>query len=186
MARLFYSATMSLDGYINDPSGGIDWTAPDERLHAFVNDRERSIGTYLFGRRLYDVMKVWEEIPSMPDQSPVMLDYADIWRNIDKIVYSRTLQTASTPRTRVERVFDPDAIAGLKKDADGDLSIGGPTLAAAAIAAGLVDEYRVFVSPTLVGGGTAFFPDDVRLKLELLEERRFDNGVVYLTYRPLD
>ena len=182
MARLICTGIVSLDGYINDPSGDFDWSAPDEEVHAFVNDLERPIGTYLYGRRLYDVMKVWESIPSLPDQSEVMLDYAAIWRGADKIVYSRTLEAASTPRTRIEREFQPDAVARLKKEAERDLSVGGPTLAASATAAGLVDEYQLFVSPVAVGGGTAFFPDGIRSDLDLLDERRFGNGVVFLRY----
>jgi dihydrofolate reductase len=182
MGRLISTGIVSLDGYINDASGKFDWAAPDEEVHAFVNHLERSAGTYLYGRRLYEVMKVWESVPQLPDQSTVMLDYAELWRAADKIVFSTSLTTVPTPRTRIERTFDPDAVARLKADDERDISIGGPTLAATAIAAGLVDEYRLFVCPVLVGGGTAFFPDGAGSGLELLDERRFASGVVYLRY----
>jgi dihydrofolate reductase len=183
MGRLIYSGIVSLDGYINDVSGGFDWAAPDEEVHSFVNDLERSAGTYLYGRRMYEVMKAWETVPELPDQSAVMLDYAQLWRAADKVVFSTTLEAASTPRTRIEPGFDPGAVARLKAVEERDISIGGPALAAAAIAAGLVDECRMFVCPVVVGGGTAFFPDDVRLDLELLDEHRFASGIVYLRYR---
>jgi dihydrofolate reductase len=183
MGRLIYSGIVSLDGYINDASGGFDWAAPDEEVHSFVNDLERSAGTYLYGRRMYEVMKAWETVPELPDQSAVMLDYAQLWRAADKVVFSTTLEAASTPRTRIEPGFDPGAVARLKAVEERDISIGGPALAAAAIAAGLVDECRMFVCPVVVGGGTAFFPDDVRLDLELLDEHRFASGIVYLRYR---
>jgi dihydrofolate reductase len=182
MGRLISTGIVSLDGYINDASGNFDWAAPDEEVHAFVNQLERSAGTYLYGRRLYEVMKVWEFVPQLPDQSAVMLDYAELWRAADKIVFSTSLTAASTPRTRIERTFDPDAVARLKADDERDISIGGPTLAAGAIAAGLVDEYRLFLCPVLVGGGTAFFPDGAGADLELLDEHRFGSGVVYLRY----
>ncbi|MET0932164.1 MAG: dihydrofolate reductase family protein [Mycetocola sp.] len=182
MGRLIYSGIVSLDGYINDTAGNFDWAAPDEEVHAFVNDLERSAGTYLYGRRMYEVMKVWETVPELPDQSGVMLEYADVWRGADKIVFSRSLASATTPRTRIEREFDPDAVARLKAEREPDISIGGPTLAATAVAAGLVDEYRLFLCPVLVGGGTPFFPDGSDAGLELLDERRFVSGIVYLRY----
>ncbi|WP_411720900.1 dihydrofolate reductase family protein [Mycetocola sp.] len=184
MGRLIYSGIVSLDGFINDATGNFDWAAPDEEAHAFVNDLERSAGTYLYGRRLYEVMTVWETVPQLPDQSPVMLDYAELWRSADKIVFSTSLSAASTPRTRIERHFDADAVARLKQDDERDISIGGPTLAAAAIAAGLVDEYRLVVCPVVVGGGTSFFPDGVRADLGLLDEHRFPSGLVFLRYAP--
>jgi dihydrofolate reductase len=178
MPKLIYSAIASLDGYVNDTDGRFDWSAPDEQVHAFVNDEERPIGAYLYGRRMYEVMAFWE---TMDDPEPVMRDYAQIWRAAEKIVYSRTLDGVSTARTRLEREFRPEAVRALK--AQRDLSIGGPHLAAEAIRAGLVDECRLYLSPIAVGGGTRALPDDVRWPLELLDERRFGNGVVYLRYR---
>jgi dihydrofolate reductase len=183
MAKLIYSAIASLDGYIADEEGNFDWAAPDKEVHAFVNDLERSVGTYLYGRRMYETMVFWETAHTLADQSPVMQDFAEIWQAADKIVYSKTLETVSSAKTRIERDFDPDAVRELKASAEGDLTVGGPGLAAEAIRAGLVDEYQLFVTPILVGGGTQALPDGVRVKLELLEERRFRNGTVYLHYR---
>ena len=183
MAKLIYSALTSLDGYINDEDGNFDWAAPDEEVHRFVNDLGRPVGTYLLGRRMYDTLAVWETIPTGGDQSPTMGDFAGIWRAADKVVYSRTLDTAATARTRIERDFDPEAVRRLKASADADLTVGGPGLAAHAFRAGLVDELQLFLSPIVVGGGTPSLPDKVRLELELLDERRFGNGVVYLHYR---
>jgi dihydrofolate reductase len=180
MANLIYTAITSLDGYIADEEGNFDWGEPSEEVHTFVNDLERPIGTYLVGRRLYDVMVVWETIA---DPHPILQDYARIWRATDKIVFSRSLETVSSERTRIERSFDSDAIGEMKASADKDISIGGPTLAAQAFRAGLVDEVRLFLAPIIVGGGTPAHPDGVRLPLELLDERRFDNGMVYLRYR---
>ncbi len=180
MAKLIYTAIMSLDGYVADEDGNFDWAEPDEEVHAFVNDLERPIGTYLYGRRLYEVMAAWETIT---DDQPFMRDYADIWRAAEKIVYSRNLETVSSERTRIERSFDPDAVREMKAAADRDMSVGGPTLAAQAIRAGVVDEICLFLAPAVVGGGTRALPDNVRLKLELLEERRFSGGTVYLRYR---
>jgi dihydrofolate reductase len=182
MARLIYSAIASLDGYVADEDGGFDWAAPDEEVHAFVNDEERPVGTYLYGRRMYDVMAVWETMPAGPDPSPAVRDYAEIWRAAEKVVYSRTLDEPRTPRTRIERDFDPAAIRALKDGAAADLSIGGPELAAQALRAGLVDELRLFLSPVAVGGGNRALPSGVRVDLELLDERRFGNGVVHLRY----
>jgi dihydrofolate reductase len=181
MAKLICTALTSLDGYIADEHGEFDWSAPDHDVHAFINDLERPIGTYLYGRRLYEVMVFWETAP--PDQSPPVLDYAELWQAADKIVYSTTLETTSSARTRIERTFDPNAVRAIKDAADRDLSIGGPALAAHAFRAGLVDEVRLFVSPLSVGGGNPFLPDQLRLDLQLLDERRFDSGVVYLRYR---
>jgi dihydrofolate reductase len=175
---LSYTAIASLDGYTADEDGRFDWSAPDEEVHAFVNDLERPVGTHLYGRGLYEVMAVWETID---DDAPVMRDYAQIWRAADKVVYSRTLEAVSSARTRIEREFDPEAVRRMK--AEGDLGIGGAELAAHAIRAGLVDELRLFVSPVVVGGGTQALPDGVRWELELIDERRFGNGVVYLRYR---
>jgi len=183
MAKLICTGITSLDGYIADENGKFDWSVPDEEVHAFVNDEERPIGTYLYGRRLYEVMAFWETADAQPDQPPVALDYASVWQSADKIVYSTTLRTTSSARTRIERTFDPSDVRAMKDAADRDLSVGGPTLAAHAFRAGLVDEVRMFVSPVIVGGGSAFLPDRLRLNLELMDEHRFGNGVVYLRYR---
>jgi dihydrofolate reductase len=183
MAKLIYSAITSLDGYIADENGNFDWAAPDEEVHAFVNDLERPVGTYLYGRRMYQVMRYWETAPTSGDAAPVMRDYADIWQAADKIVFSKTLEEAPTARTRIERVFDPDAIRQLKASAERDITVGGPELAGQAIKAGLVDEIHLFLTPVVVGGGNQALPDGVRVQLELLDERRFENGVVHLHYR---
>jgi dihydrofolate reductase len=183
MARLIYSAIASLDGYVADESGSFDWAAPDEQVHAFVNDLMRPVGTHLYGRRLYELMAPWETDPTLAEQSPVMRDFAELWQAADKIVYSTTLATPSTARTRIERAFDPEAVRELKARADRDLLVGGPELAAQAFAAGLVDECRLFLVPVIVGGGKRALPDHVRLRLELHDERRFDSGVVHLGYR---
>jgi dihydrofolate reductase len=183
MAKLIYSAITSLDGYVADEDGNFDWAAPDEEVHTFVNDLERSVGTYLYGRRIYQVMDVWETDPTLADHSPVTRDFAQIWQAADKIVYSKTLETVSTTRTRIERDFDPEAVRQMKARAGRDISVGGPELAAQAIKAGLVDEWHLFVTPIVVGGGKRSLPDDVRVKLELLDERRFEGGVVHLHYR---
>ena len=186
MAKLIYMAIASLDGYVTDEDGNFEWAKPDEEVHAFVNDLERPIGTHLYGRRLYEVMTGWETMHTLPDQTPQTLDFAAIWQAAEKVVYSRTLETVSSARTRIERDFDPEAIRQMKAEADRDISIGGPILAAEAISAGLVDELHVFVNPIVVGGGTPSLPDGVRWELELLDERRFANGVVYLRYRTSD
>ena len=183
MAKLIYSAITSLDGYVADPEGTFDWAAPDEEVHSFVNDLERPIGTYLYGRRMYDVMAYWETASTSTDEPPVFHDYAQIWQAADKVVYSRTLESVSTDRTRLERDFDPAAVRELTANATSDVSIGGPELAGVALRAGLVDECHLFVSPVVVGGGTQALPDGVRVQLELLDERRFGNGVVHLHYR---
>jgi dihydrofolate reductase len=182
MAKLIYSAIMSLDGYIADEQGNFDWAAPDEEVHRFVNDLERPVGTYLYGRRMYEVMSPWETMGT-PDQSPVTVDFARIWQAADKIVYSRALETVSTARTRLERQFDPEAVRQLKATTEPDISVGGSHLAAQAIQAGLVDEYHLFLTPTVVGGGNQALPDHVRLDLDLGDERRFTSGVVFLRYR---
>ena len=181
MARLIYSAIMSLDGYIADADGRFEWAAPDEEVHTFVNELERPIGTYLYGRRMYETMHSWETAHTLTGQPPVVLDYARIWRAADKIVYSATLQAPDSARTHIERDFDPDQIRKLKEAADRDLTVGGAHLAAQAIAAGLVDEYQLFAVPAIVGGGTRALPDLVRLNLALAEERRFGNGTVCVT-----
>jgi dihydrofolate reductase len=184
VAKLIYSAIGSLDGYVADESGRFEWAAPDEELHAFLNDLERSVGTYLYGRRIYDVMLAWETI-DLAGQPPSIRDFAQIWRAADKIVYSRSLEAVSSARTRIERDFDSEAVEQLKASAKGDLSVGGPELAAQAIKAGLVDEWHLFVVSIVVGGGKRSLPDGARVGLELLDERRFGNGTVYLRYRTL-
>jgi dihydrofolate reductase len=181
MAKLLYTAITSLDGYINDETGGFEWAMPDEEEHALCNDLDRAVGTHLYGRRLYEVMRYWED----PDagSTPVELDYADVWQASDKVVYSSTLDTVDTTRTRIERSFDPDAVREMKAAADRDLSVGGAGLAAHAFVAGLVDEIHLLLHPVVVGGGTRALPDGVRVDLELLDERRFATGVVYVRYR---
>ena len=183
MAKLIYSTIQSLDGYIADETGNFDWAAPDEEVHAFVNDLERRIGTYLYGRRMYEVMRYWETAPTSVDEPPVVKDYAQIWQAANKIVYSRALPTVSSARTRIERDFDPEAVRRMKVTASRDISVGGPGLAAQAITAGLVDEMHLFLVPIVVGGGTPSLPNNLRVKLELLDERRFASGVVHLHYR---
>ena len=183
MAKLIYSAISSLDGYVADEDGNFDWAVPDEEVHAFINDLDRPVGTYLYGRRMYETMVGWETDPTLADRSPLMRDFAQIWRAADKIVYSRTLERVTSARTRIERDFDPEAVRWMKAAAGRDLTVGGPDLAAHAIKAGLVDEWRLFVTPIVVGGGKRSVPDNVRVKLELLDERRFKGGVVYLHYR---
>jgi dihydrofolate reductase len=184
MAKLVYSGNLSLDGYMADAEGNFDWTMPDEEIHTFWNDHERTIGTSIYGRRMYETMAIWEEDEFLAGKPQCVRDYAEIWRSSDKIVYSRTLDAVSTSRTRLEREFEPESIARLKESAERDVSIGGPTLAAEAIRAGLVDEWHLVVCPVLVGGGLAALPD-VRLDLELVDERRFGNGCVHLHYRTL-
>lgn len=182
MAALIYSAIPSLDGFVEDEDGTFDWAAPDEDVHTFVNDLERPVGTHLLGRRMYEVMVFWETV-ELEDQPPFFRDYAEIWRAADKIVYSRTLEAVSSDRTRIEREFDPETIRQLKAGADRDLTIGGPELAAHAFRAGLVDEVHLFLTPIVVGAGKRCLPADVRVALELLDERRFGSGVVHLHYR---
>jgi dihydrofolate reductase len=183
MARLIYSAISSLDGYVADEDGNFDWAAPDEEVHAFINDLTRPFGTYLYGRRLYETMVGWETDPTLAEHSPEMEDFARIWQAADKIVYSRTLEAASTARTRIESYFDPEAVRRMKTEAERDLIVGGAELAAQAFEAGLVDECHLFVAPVVVGGGKRSLPDNVFLELELLDERRFSSGMVYLYYR---
>jgi dihydrofolate reductase len=182
MAKLIYLFNVSLDGYIADEDGKLDWGAPDEEYYSFINDLQRPVGTYLYGRRLYELMAGWETDPATAAQSPGAREFAKIWQAADKVVYSRTLEAASTTRTRIERDFDPQAVGQLKAAAERDLTVGGPTLGAHAITAGLVDEYHLFVWPVVVGGGKPFLPDRVRFQLELLDERRLGNGAVYLRY----
>ena len=181
MGTLTYSAITSLDGYVADDDGNFDWAAPDEELHRFVNDQERSIGTYLYGRRMYDVMKFWED--PLEDQPDHIRDYGEIWRAADKVVFSSSLEAAPTARTTIERTFDADAVCRMKEHSDAELSIGGPHLAAQALAAGLVDECHFFVHPVVVGSGNSAFPRDRLIRLELLDERRFGSGAIHLHYR---
>jgi dihydrofolate reductase len=180
MARLINSAIASLDGYIEDEDGHFDWAAPDEEVHAFANELERGIGTYLYGRRMYETMVYWE---TDDDDAPVAREYGELWRAADKVVYSRTLDGVSSERTRIERELDLDAIRQLKATASADMSIGGPELAGQAIAAGLVDELHLLVVPVIVGGGKPALPAGVHAALELVDERRFRSGVVHLHYR---
>jgi dihydrofolate reductase len=181
-AKLIYSAIMSLDGYVADEDGNFDWAEPDDEVHTFINDLERSVGTYLYGRRLYEVMAAWETL-QLADQPPFMQDFAQLWRVADKIVYSRTLEAVSTTRTRIERDFDPEAVRHMKARAGHDFIVGGPDLAAHAFRAGLVDVCHLFLAPIVVGGGKRSLPNDLRLGLDLLDERRFGNGMTYLHYR---
>jgi dihydrofolate reductase len=183
MAKLLYVLNVSLDGYFTDEDGKLDWTAPDEEYYSFINDLERPVGTYLYGRRMYEVMAPWETDSTLADQSPAAREFAEIWQAADKIVYSRTLEAVSTARTRMERDFDPDAVRQLNAAAERDFTVGGPTLGAHAITAGLVDEYHLFVWPVVLGGGKHFLPNRARLRLELQDEHRFGSGAVYLRYR---
>ena len=183
MAKLIYTAISSLDGYIADEEGNFDWAEPSEEVHAYINDLERPVGTYLYGRRMYETMAVWETDPSFAAPSPAMLDFAEIWQAAEKVVYSRTLDAVATRRTRIEREFDPATVRRLKESAESDLGIGGAELAASAFAAGLIDECHVFLAPVLVGAGKRCWPDRVRIGLDPLEDRRFDNGMVFLRYR---
>jgi dihydrofolate reductase len=182
MGRLVYSAITTLDGYVADENGDFSWGMPDEDVHAAINDRERTVGTYLYGRRLYEVMAAWETMPVESDPSPVFRDYAEIWRAAEKVVYSGSLQAASTSRTRIERRFEPDAVRRLIESAPTDVSIGGAELGALALRSGLVHGIAAYVVPVTVGGGTKFLPDGLRMNLELVEERRFTSGMVLLRY----
>jgi dihydrofolate reductase len=182
MGKLIYSAIASLDGYVADADGRFEWAAPDEEVHRFVNDLERPVGTYLYGRRMYDIMAVWERPGALVEESDAMRDFAAIWQAAEKVVYSRTLESASTAQTRIERAFEPDAVRALKEAAERDVSIGGPELAGQALAAGLVDECQLFLGPVVIGGGNRALSDGLRIDLELLDERRFAGGVVYLRY----
>jgi dihydrofolate reductase len=183
MAKLIYSAITSLDGYVADEDGNFDWAVPDEEVHTFVNDLQRPVGTYLYGRRMYEVMVAWETADTLADQPPYTQDFAQIWQAADKIVYSTTLETVSSARTRIERDFDPEAVRRMKAATGPDLTVAGPDLAAQAFKAGLVDECHLFLAPIVVGGGNQSLPNNVRVKLELLDERRFGNGMVHLRYR---
>lgn len=183
MSKLIYAALMSLDGYIEDADGGFAWAEPDAEVHEFANDLERDIGTHLYGRRMYETMAVWQSVGDAPDVHPAESAYAEVWRGLDKVVYSRTLDEVWTPRTRLDRTFDPDAVRRMKEDADRDISVSGPGLAQHAFRAGLVDEVHLFVFPVVVGGGKPGLPQDVHLELELVDQRRFGSGVVHLHHR---
>jgi dihydrofolate reductase len=182
VARLIYSVIASLDGFVADESGNFDWAEPDEEVHTFLNELERPVGTYLYGRGMYETMVYWETAGGA-DEPPFVRDFAEIWRAAGKVVYSRTLAAVSSERTRIEREFDADAVRRLKAEAERDLTVGGPDLAGQALGAGLVDECHLFVAPVVVGGGKPSLPSNVRLSLELLDERRFGNGTIYLRYR---
>jgi dihydrofolate reductase len=184
MGRLIYFAIASADGYVEDAAGTFDWAAPDEELHSFVNALERPVGTYLYGRRMYETMRYWETAHTLPGQPAVGLDFAGIWQAAEKIVFSRTLASAATARTRIERDFDPGLVRHLKSVAERDLTVGGADLGGQAIRAGLVDELQLFLVPAIVGGGKRALPGDARADLELLDTRRFAGGAVYLRYRP--
>jgi dihydrofolate reductase len=183
MAKLIYTAITSLDGYVADQDGNFDWAAPDEEVHRFVNDLERNIGTYLYGRGMYEVMAYWETAHTALDQLPFVLDFAGIWRAADKIVYSRTLASATTARTRIEREFSPETVREMKRATARDISVGGPALAGEAMKGGLVDEFHLFVTPVVIGAGKRSLIEGVRLGLELLDENRFGCGVVHIHYR---
>jgi dihydrofolate reductase len=182
MASVVYSAICSLDGYVSDREGSFAWAAPDAEVHAFANEQERTVGTHLLGRRMYEVMSFWETAAADPDLPPVERQFAEIWATADKIVYSRTLAAVTTARTRLEREFDPGAVRRLADGAERNVTVGGPVLAEAALRAGVVDELSLFACPVVVGGGHPALPADLRLDLDLLEERRFAGGVVYLRY----
>jgi dihydrofolate reductase len=186
VSRLIYTMITSLDGYVADESGDFGWAEPDASVHAFINDLERSVGTYLLGRRMYEVMAWWETIDDSSDIPPHIADFARLWRAADKVVYSSTLSDVSTARTQLERDFDAAAVERMKAESERDISVGGPTLASAAIAAGLIDEYQLFVAPVIVGGGLRAFFRGATRHLELLEECRFDSGFVYLDYARRD
>jgi dihydrofolate reductase len=183
VAKLIYSAIGSLDGYIEDAGGTFDWAAPDDEVHAFVNDLERPVGTYLYGRRMYETMVFWETADPDGDWPAVARDFTTIWRAAEKVVYSRTLATVSSARTRIERDFDPEVVGRMKQSANADVGIGGAELAGQALAAGLVDELQLVVVPVVVGGGKRALPADVRVDLDLVDEHRFQNGTVFLRYR---
>jgi dihydrofolate reductase len=183
LAQLIYTVITSLDGYIEDETGSFDWAEPDEEVHTFINDLERPVGTYLLGRRMYETMVFWETAHTLVDEPPTIYDFAAVWQAADKIVYSQTLEAATSARTRIEHSFDPESVRQLKARAERDLSIGGPELAAQAFRAGLVDECQLFIVPIVVGGGKPALPDGIQLQLELLDERRFGNGTIYLRYR---
>lgn len=182
MAKLIYSMLMSLDGYIEDEDGGFGWAKPDEEVFGYITEFTEAVGTYLYGRRMYETMVFWETAHTLPDAPESMLAWARHWQGTDKIVYSRTLSEPRSARTRIESAFDPDEIQRLKSQADRDIAVAGPEIAEEVVKADLVDEFQLIVCPVIVGGGKRFFPDGVRTKLELIEERRFGDGTVFLRY----
>jgi dihydrofolate reductase len=182
MARLVYAVLASLDGYVADEAGNFDWAAPGEDVHRFINELERSVGTYLFGRRLYEIMAVWQDFPDIEQEPEVIGEYAAIWQSADKIVYSETLAAVTTPKTRLDRSFDPQSVRAMVTDQEQDVSIGGPTLASHALRAGIVDDIHLFIVPHIVGGGTPCWPAGLPLQLDLAEQERFSDGTVYLHY----
>jgi dihydrofolate reductase len=184
MAQLIYSAIASLDGYVEDQTGNFDWAAPDDEVFTFVNELERPVGTYLYGRRMYEALVCWETAHLAPGQPKAARDFTEIWQAADKVVYSRTLGSVASARTRVERDFDPEAVRHLKLTSERDITVGGANLAAQALGAGLVDELQLFAVPVVVGGGKHWLPDDLRIALELAEVRQFANGVVFMRYSP--
>ena len=185
MATLIYSMIQSLDGYVADAAGKFDWAEPDEQVHSFANELQRTVDMNLYGRRMYEVMSAWETLGTLGDEPAYIAEFGELWRASDKVIYSTTLDAVCTARTRIVREFEPNAIRRMKDEVGGDISIGGPGLAAQAIAAGLVDAYQLFVVPVVVGGGTRCLPDGIRLNLQLVDQRLFDNGTVYLSYRPV-
>ncbi len=183
MAKLIYVANVSLDGFVEDMDGRLDWTEPTDEVFRFITDLVRPVGTYLYGRRMYETMAVWEVDPALAAQSELWADFARVWEAADKTVYSTTLQTVSTAKTRLERRFDADSVRGMKESAVSDVTVGGSILAAQAFNGGLIDECQLFMHPVLIGGGKPAFSGDAPVKLDLLEEHRFVSGVVYLRYR---
>jgi dihydrofolate reductase len=183
MSKLIYSATMSLDGYVADAHGKFEWAEPDEEVHSFINDLQRRVGTHLLGRRMYEVLVAWDDADAFSNDPGYVQDFAEVWQAADKVVYSQTLESVSSTRTRIERSFDPQAVKQLKIQGDADITVGGPNLAEHAFKAGLVDECHLFIAPAVIGGGTQGLPNGVRLALQLLDERRFDSGMVFLRYR---
>jgi len=183
VAQLVYSMITSLDGYAVPAEGDLGRGAEDEEVHTFIGGLFRDVRTFLYGRRMYETMLFWETVDAEPDVPPHILDYARDWKTAEKVVYSTTLEATSSARTRIERTFVPEAVRRLKAESEHDLSVDGPTLAAQAITAGLVDEYHLFVTTSVVGGGTRFFPDGVRLDLDLVDQRVFDSGLLYARYR---
>ena len=182
MAKLIYSMITSLDGYAAAAEGDLGTGAEDEEVHTFIGDIFRPVRTFLYGRRMYETMVFWETADAEPDVPPHILEYARDWQAAEKIVYSTTLQSVSSAKTKIERTFDPDAIRKLKAESDHDISVDGPNLAAQAIRAGLVDEYHLFITTSVVGGGKRFFPEGVRLDMELVDERTFKTGLIYARY----
>jgi dihydrofolate reductase len=180
MVDLVYTANVSVDGYTEDRDGRLDWSTPDEEVFSFIRELERPAGTYLYGRRMYEAMVYWES--AVPDERYVR-EFAEMWRQADKVVFSRSLGSIASARTRLEHDFEPEAVRRLKAAADRRITIGGANLAGQALAAGLVDELRLLTVPVVLGGGKPCLPTGVSLPLHLLESRRFANGVVYLRYR---